>query len=43
LIEWWNWKKNNFNKNADDKIRNEEQNEKPNIWEITIEGLNWKE
>jgi hypothetical protein len=23
--------------------KNEEQNEKPNIWEITIGGLNWKE
>ena len=37
--------KKNFNKSEKDKIRNikkKDQNEKPNIWEIAIEGLNWE-
>ena len=38
-------KKKNFNKSAKEKleiIKYEDQNEKSNIWEIKIEGLNWK-
>jgi hypothetical protein len=45
LIEGWNWKKKNFNKSAKEKItnsKNEDPNEKQNIWKIAIEGLNWK-
>jgi len=26
-----------------ENLKNDNQNEKPNIWEIAIEGLNWKE
>jgi hypothetical protein len=46
LIEWWNWKKKTSIKVLMTKLeilKNYNQNEKPNIWEIAIEGLNWKE
>jgi len=36
LIEWWNWKEKNFNKNVKDKIRNlknKGRNEKSSMWE----------
>ena len=39
-------RKKNFNKNVKDKIRNlknKNRTEKPNIWEIAIKWLNWKE
>jgi hypothetical protein len=39
-------RKKNFNKNVKDKIKNfknKNRTEKPNIWEIAIKGLNWKE
>jgi hypothetical protein len=45
-IEWWNWKKKNSTKVSRTKLeilKKEDWNEKPKIWEITIEGLNWKE
>jgi len=44
LIEWWNWKKNST-KVSRTKLKIKKKgdwNEKPKIWEIIIEGLNWK-
>jgi hypothetical protein len=32
----------NFNKSVKEKYYKKDQNEKQNIWEIAIEGLNWK-
>jgi len=46
LIKEWNWKEKNFNKSAKEKItnsKNEDRNEKQNIWKIAIEWLNSKE
>jgi len=47
LIKWWNWKNKKPSTNIQmtklEILKNEDWNEKPNIWEIAIEGLNWKE
>jgi hypothetical protein len=39
LIEWWNRKKNQFNKKTKKK---KDEIVKHNIWQIEIEGCNWK-
>jgi hypothetical protein len=46
LIKWWNWKKKTSTKVSRTKLeilKNKNRSEKPNIWEIPIKGLNWKE
>jgi hypothetical protein len=47
LILWWNWKKKNTSTKVPrtklEILKNKDQNKKPNIWEIAIEGLDWKE
>jgi hypothetical protein len=42
---WLNYKiesQKNFNKSVKEKYYKKDQNKKQNIWEIAIEGLNWK-
>jgi hypothetical protein len=42
---WLNYKiesQKNFNKSVKKKYYKKDQNKKQNIWEIAIEGLNWK-
>jgi hypothetical protein len=45
LIGGWNWKNKTSTKVPRTKLeilKKEDLNEKPNIWEIAIEELNWE-